>query len=93
MDDGSLFCSVPDVLKAWDIIKESGAELGLFVNSQKCELILPSGHLDCFSIESNIIRVQSCTRTFLVVPLDQNPTANLGFPRNFFKKSLLYSRA
>ena len=32
MDDGSLFGSVPDVLKAWDIIKESGAELGLFVN-------------------------------------------------------------
>ena len=60
MDDGSLFGSVPDVLKAWDIIKESGAELGLFVNSQKCELILLSGHLDCFSIESNIIRVQGC---------------------------------
>ena len=33
MDDGSLFGSVPDVLKAWDIIKESGAELGFFVNS------------------------------------------------------------
>ena len=60
VDDGSLFGSVPDVLKAWDIIKESGAELGLFVNSQKCELILPSGHADFFSIESNIIRVQGC---------------------------------
>ena len=29
----------------------------------------------------------------MVVPLDQKPTANLGFPRNFFKNSLDYSRA
>ena len=29
MDDGSLFGSVPDVLKAWDINKESCAELGV----------------------------------------------------------------
>ena len=41
MDDGSLFGSVPDVLKAWDIIKETGFELGLFVNSQKCEFDSP----------------------------------------------------
>ena len=69
MDDGSLFGSVPDVLKAWDIIKETGSELGLFVNSQKCELILPGGHLDCFSIESSIIRFTGCNMGILGSPI------------------------
>ena len=53
------------MLKARDIIKETGPELGLFFNSQKCELILPGGHLDCFSIESCIIRVPGCNMDIL----------------------------
>jgi len=42
MDDGSLVGKI-DVFKAWNIIKEKGPELGLFVNIPKCELISASG--------------------------------------------------
>ena len=38
MDDGSLFGKIVDILKAWNIIKEFGPALGLFVNLEKCEL-------------------------------------------------------
>ena len=69
MDDGSLFGNICDVLKAWDIIKLSGPELGLFVNAPKCELILPSGNLDCFTIEADIKRIQGCNMDILESPV------------------------
>ena len=69
MDDGSLFGNICDVLKAWDIIKLSGPELGLFVNAPKCELILPSGNLDCFTIEADIKRIQGCNMDILRSPV------------------------
>ena len=93
IDDGSVFGSIPDVLKAWDIIKESGAELGRYVNSQICELILLSGHLDFFSIESSIILVQGCNMDILGSPIGSKTHCKSWVPRNFFKNSLHYSRA
>ena len=69
MDDGSLFGNICDVLKAWDIINLSGPEFGQFVNAPKCELTLPSGHLDCFTIEADIKRIQGCNMDILGSPV------------------------
>ena len=62
MDDGSLFGKIADVLKAWNIIKEVGPELGLFVNLQKCELIssdhvVPAMFLMTLSLKSSRFRM------------------------------------
>ena len=58
MDDGSLFGKIADVLKAWNIIKEVGPELGLFVNLQKCELISSCGTCDVLDdFEPEIIKI------------------------------------
>jgi len=66
MDDGSLFGKIADVLKAWNIIKEVGPELGLFVNLQKCELISSCGTCDVFDdFEPEIIKISNGDMTIL----------------------------
>ena len=65
MYDGGLFGSIADVLQAWNLIKEHGPALGLFVNAKKCELILLSGHLDAFSTNSLLNKLLVATWIFL----------------------------
>ena len=90
MDDGSLFGNICDVLKAWDIIKLSGPELGLFVNAPKCELILPSGNLDCFTIEADIKRIQGCNMDILRSPVGSKAHCEDWVALKLLKRSLLY---
>ena len=66
MDDGSLFGKIVDVLKAWNIIKELGPALGLFVNLEKCELISSNGTSDVFDdFEPEIIKISNGDMTIL----------------------------
>ena len=66
MDDGSLFGKIVDVLKAWNIIKEFGPALGLFVNLEKCELISSNGNCDVFEdFEPEIIKISNGDMTIL----------------------------
>ena len=69
MDDSSLVGKNDDVLKAWNIIKEKGPELGLFVNIPKCELISASGSDVCFKqFEQEMIRVTDGNMSILGSP-------------------------
>ena len=43
IDDGSLVGRKEDVLRAWDIIKNEGPELGLHLNPTKCQLVWCNG--------------------------------------------------
>jgi len=66
MDDGSLFGKIVDILKAWNIIKEFGPALGLFVNLEKCELISSNGNCDVFEdFEPEIIKISNGDMTIL----------------------------
>ena len=37
MDDGGIVASVPVLLKVWQVLREKGPALGLFLNPKKCE--------------------------------------------------------
>ena len=59
-----------DVLKAGNIIKEKGPELGLFANMPKCELISAPGSDGCFKqFEQEMTRVTDGNMSILGSPI------------------------
>ena len=49
LDDGTLIGSIPEVLRALEVVSDYGNTKGLVINLQKCELWWPT--LDVFSLE------------------------------------------
>ena len=57
LDDGTLAGSIPEVLKALELLKTHGGYLGLQLNLGKCELWWPSGRLEQWDgFDAEIIR-------------------------------------